>query len=75
MSDGTRIDAHPGRSCALGTLYSIGIGRAHNGRTVKALVQDLHITVIDARTGEILRELTLDNTLKYQPQNSKKPVP
>ena len=58
-----------------GTLYSIGIGRAHNGRTVKALVQDLQITVIDATTGEILRELTLDTTRKYQPQNSKKPEP
>ena len=58
-----------------GTLYSIGIGRRHNGLKVNALIQDLTITIIDAATGEVLRDLTLDPTRKYQPQNSKKPEP
>ena len=31
------------------------------------LVQDLHIRVINAATGELLRELTLDPTRDYQP--------
>jgi transposase InsO family protein len=58
-----------------GTLYSIGIGRAHNGRKVHATIQDLNITIIDATTGEVLRQLTLDTTRKYQPQNSTRPEP
>jgi hypothetical protein len=36
-------------------------------RYVLLLVQDLHIRVIDAATGELLRELTLDLTRDYQP--------
>ena len=51
-----------------GHLYAIGIGRAHNGRAVTMLVHDLNITISDAHTGEILRELTLDTTRTYQPQ-------
>ena len=31
------------------------------------LVQDLHIRVINAATGELLRELTLDPARDYQP--------
>jgi hypothetical protein len=31
------------------------------------LVQDLHIRVIDAVTGELLRELVLDPSKDYQP--------
>jgi transposase InsO family protein len=58
-----------------GTLYSIGLGRHLTGRPVTALVHGLHITVLDATTGEVLRELTLDTRRKYQPQNSKKPEP
>jgi transposase InsO family protein len=58
-----------------GTLYSIGIGRAHNATTVKALVNGLDITIIDATTGEVLRQLTLDPTRRYQPQTAKNPEP
>lgn len=58
-----------------GTLYSIGIGRHYNGTTVKALVNGLDITVIDATTGEVLRQLTLDPTRKYQPQKAQHPEP
>ena len=31
------------------------------------LAQDLHIRIIDAATGELLRQLTLDPTRSYQP--------
>jgi transposase InsO family protein len=58
-----------------GTLYSIGVGRAHNGVPVKALVFGLQITVIHAHTGELLRQLTLDTSHRYQPQNDKKGQP
>ena len=58
-----------------GTLYSIGIGRHLNGTRVKALVNGLDITIIHATTGEVLRELTLDPTRRYQPQNAKQGEP
>jgi transposase InsO family protein len=50
-----------------GRLHHIGIGRTHTGTHVLLLIQDLHIRVIDAATGELLRELTLDPTRDYQP--------
>jgi len=49
-----------------GTLYSIGIGRTHARTRVTILIQDLDIRIIDAATGELLRELTLDTTKRYQ---------
>jgi transposase InsO family protein len=49
-----------------GVLYSIGIGRTHTGTRVLVLVQDLEIRIIDAATAELLRELTLDTTKRYQ---------
>ena len=50
-----------------GQLYHIGIGRPHAGTRVLLLVQDLHIRVINAGTGELLRELTLNPDKRYQP--------
>ena len=50
-----------------GKLYHIGIGRTHAGTRTLLLIQDLHIRVINAATGELLRELTLDLTRNYQP--------
>jgi len=50
-----------------GRLYSIGIGRTHTRTHVLVLVQDRDIRVIDAATGELLRELILDPTKRYQP--------
>jgi len=47
-------------------MYSIGIGRTHTGTRVIVLSQDLEIRIIDAATGELLRELTLDKTKRYQ---------
>ena len=39
----------------------------HAQTPVLMLVRDLHIRVINAATGEILRDLTLDPTRNYQP--------
>jgi transposase InsO family protein len=50
-----------------GRLHHIGIGRAYAGTHVLLLVQDLHIRVLNAATGELLRELTLDPARDYQP--------
>jgi hypothetical protein len=49
-----------------GKLYSIGIGRTHARTHVIVLVQDRDIRIIVAATGELLRELVLDPTKRYQ---------
>ncbi|WBQ05256.1 IS481 family transposase [Kribbella sp. CA-293567] len=50
-----------------GRLHHIGIGRTHARTHVLILAHDLEIRVVDAATGELLRELTLDPTKDYQP--------
>jgi transposase InsO family protein len=50
-----------------GRLHHIGIGRTHTRTPVLMLVHDLHIRVINAATGELLRDLTLDPSRDYQP--------
>ena len=50
-----------------GRLHHIGIGRTYAGTYVLLLIQDLEIRVLNAATGELLRELTLDPTRDYQP--------
>jgi hypothetical protein len=50
-----------------GRLHHIGIGRTYAGTHVLLLVQDLNIRILNAATGELLRELTLDPTRDYQP--------
>lgn len=54
-------------------LYSIGVGRTHARTRVTLLVQDLDITILDTATGEILRQLTLDPTRRYQPTSRHTP--
>ena len=49
-----------------GRPYSIGIGRTHTRTRVLILVQDLDIRIINAATGELIRELVLDPTKRYQ---------
>lgn len=49
-----------------GQLYSIGIGRTHARTPVTVLIQDLHIRIVNTTTGELLRELHLDTTKRYQ---------
>lgn len=48
-------------------LHHIGVGRAHKGRRVKLLIADREIRVLDQRTGELIRRLTLDPSRDYQP--------
>jgi transposase InsO family protein len=50
-----------------GKLHHIGIGRTHARTRVLMLVHDLEVRVINAATGELLRELTLDPERNYQP--------
>jgi Integrase core domain len=50
-----------------GQLRHIGIGKTYAGTYVLLLVQDLHVRVINASTGEPLRELTIDPRRDYQP--------
>ncbi len=50
-----------------GKLHHIGIGRTHVRTHVLLLVQDLRVRVINAATGELLRDLTLDPDRNYQP--------
>ncbi|SEE88674.1 hypothetical protein SAMN04488554_3393 [Ruania alba] len=50
-----------------GTLHHIGIGRTHARTPVVLLIADLDITIINAATGEILRQLILGPTRDYQP--------
>ena len=54
-----------------GQLRHIGIGRTHTGTHVILLIQDLDVRVINAITGELLRELTIDTTRDYQPRTPK----
>ncbi len=50
-----------------GQLRHIGIGRTHDGTHVILLIQDLQVRVVNAITGELLRELTIDPNKNYQP--------
>jgi len=50
-----------------GRLYHIGIGRTHARTRVLMLIHDLDIRIINAATGEILRQLTLNPGRNYQP--------
>ena len=54
-----------------GRLHHIGLGYEHNGHVVRVLIHDLHITVIHADTGEIIRDLALDPDRDYQPLGRK----
>ncbi|MEV4113147.1 hypothetical protein [Nonomuraea sp. NPDC049695] len=59
-----------------GRLHHIGVGRTYARTYVLLLVDDLHIRVVNAVTGELLRELTLGPTRDYQPQaNTNKTKP
>jgi hypothetical protein len=55
-----------------GRLHHIGIGRTYTDTRVLILVQDPHIRIVHAATGELLRELTLDPTKDYQPTGAPK---
>jgi transposase InsO family protein len=62
-----KVDAHGRFTLRHGsTLHHIGVGRAHAGRHILALVAGLDIRVI-SEEGELLRHLTLDPTRDDQP--------
>jgi hypothetical protein len=48
-------------------LHHIGVGRAHKGKRMVLLVDDLDVRVV-SEDGELLRHLTLDPSRDYQPQ-------
>jgi transposase InsO family protein len=50
-----------------GRLHHIGIGRTHARTPVIKLVHDLNVRIINAATGELLRELTINPNTDYQP--------
>lgn len=55
-----------------GRLHHIGIGRTHARTHIILLVDDLHVRVVHATTGELLRQLTIDPTRDYQPTGKPK---
>ena len=48
-----------------GNLHHIGVGRHLHGTPILMLVADLHVRVIHATTGEIIRTLTIDPNRRY----------
>jgi transposase InsO family protein len=56
-----------------GRLHHIGIGRTHARTHVILLVEDLNIRIVNATTGELLRELVLNPDKDYQPQQPENP--
>lgn len=51
-----------------GRMHHIGIGRKHKGVAIILLIDDLDIRVIATNTGELLRTLTLNPKIGYQPR-------
>ena len=49
-----------------GRLFSVALGSQHARTRVILLVDDLHVRAVDAATGELLRELVLDLSKRYQ---------
>ena len=52
-----------------GKMHHIGVGRTHARTHVILLIQDLNVRVVNAITGELLRELTIDPDRDYQGRN------
>lgn len=49
-----------------GRMHHIGLGTVHRGTRVVVLVHDAEVRVV-AKTGELIRALTIDPTKDYQP--------
>jgi transposase InsO family protein len=58
-----------------GRLHHIGIGRTHARTHVILLIDGDHARVVDAATGELLRDLTIDTSRDYQPTGQPKGPP
>ena len=48
-----------------GDMHHIGLGRTLDGTRVVLLIEDLHVRVIHAATGEIIRQLDIDPQRRY----------
>jgi transposase InsO family protein len=58
-----------------GRLHHIGTGSEHARTPVLMLVHDLHVRIINAATGELIRELTIDPARDYQPPGPQPKTP
>jgi hypothetical protein len=70
-----RVRVDSGGSVTLrvhGRLHHIGIGRVHAGTPIILLVHDPHVGIVQATTGELLRDFILDPTRDYQPTSAPK---
>lgn len=66
------IDAHGRISLRhAGRMHHIGLSRTRARTRVIVLIDGLQIRVVERNTGELIRELTLDTSRDYQPQNPK----
>lgn len=52
-----------------GRLHHIGIGRTHARTHVILLIDDHHVRVVNATTGELLRDLIINPDRDYQPRH------
>ena len=52
-----------------GRLHHIGVGRTHARTHIILLIQDLNVRVVNAITGELLRDLEIDPNRDYQGRN------
>ncbi len=55
-----------------GQLRHIGVGRTYARTRVILLVHDLHVRIVHAATGELIRELNIDPSKDYQPLKTPK---
>ena len=56
-------------------MHHLSIGREHKGIAVILLIDDLDIRVIATDTAELLRHLTLNPNIGYQPRFKKQQNP
>jgi hypothetical protein len=54
-------------------MHHIGVGRAHARTPILMLINGLHIRIIHATTGELIRELQLNPAVDYQTRGVRKP--
>jgi hypothetical protein len=58
-----------------GRLHHIGIGRTYARTPILMLINGRDIRIIQAHTGELIRDLILNPAIDYQPQGVRKPRP
>jgi transposase InsO family protein len=69
-----RVDTHGKLTIRhAGQLHHIGIGHRWANTPVLMLIADLNIRIIATANGQLIRQLTLDTTRNYQPQQPKTP--